>query len=301
MGYWTKTEGLGGRIKATPEDFFVEELYLEKPGKNLIATMEKRNLTTIEAIDIVSKTLEIPASSIGFAGLKDKLAVTRQAISLGKIGPSLAEKITDNPKLLDFRYGGDIYPGDLKGNFFRITIREIKKSEDKIHKIIKAFAKEASKRGIPNYFGEQRFGHLDNNHEIGKEILLKQREEKRFETRRFLINAYQSYLFNVCLERYLKKKKSCKNFQAPLIGFTTKLGDGEFDRIAKKLMEEENISLNDFRNFGITGHVRSVLIKPEIKLERIEKNGPGNWKNVTIIFALGPGEYATVVLKELMK
>lgn len=293
--FWTKSKGLGGRIKSSPEDFAVDEIPIERPGRILIATMEKRGLTTPEAIKKIAFALGIPEASIGFAGLKDKIAVTRQAISLERIGPSLAERANTNEiRLFDFRYGGVLFPGDLKGNAFTITVRGIKHDEEDARKIIRGFSDEVSGRGIPNYFGEQRFGRENNNQVMGKKIV--QGEERMAgDFGRLMVNAYQSHLFNVSLGRLLDGKTTCRNFDAVIPGYETRLGKGGYDKILQKLLDDEGISTNDFRRVNARGEKRRAFIKPVITLKSFSDG------SATITFTLGPGEYATVVLKELMK
>jgi len=293
--FWTKTEGLGGRIKSSPDDFIVDEIPVERPGRILIATMEKRNLTTPEAIKKIAFSIGIPEASIGFAGLKDKIAVTRQAISLERVGPSLAERAnSDEIKLFDFRYGGVLFPGDLRGNEFTITIRDIKHDEKTSKKIVESFAKEAITRGMPNYFGEQRFGREKNNQTIGKDIVLG-KDKMRGGFGRLMVNAYQSYLFNITLERFLDGKTVCRNFNAIVPGYGTRLGNGGYDKVLKETMKEENVKTEDFRGVNARGEKRKAFIRPSVAAKSFS---PGN---ATVAFALGSGEYATVVLRELMK
>ncbi|MBI5355144.1 MAG: tRNA pseudouridine(13) synthase TruD [Candidatus Aenigmarchaeota archaeon] len=295
QSFWTNTKGLGGRIKSSPEDFVVDEIPAERPGKILIATMEKRNLTTPEAIKKIAFSLGIPEASIGFAGLKDKIAVTRQAISLERIGPSLAERVSSEElKLFDFRYGGVLFPGDLRGNEFTITIRDIKHDEKTSKKIVESFAKEAVTRGIPNYFGEQRFGKEKNNQTIGKDIVLG-KDKMRGGFGRLMVNAYQSYLFNTALERFLGGKTECRNFDAIVPGYETRLGNGRYDKVLKEVMKEDGIKAEDFRHANTRGDKRKAFIKPSVAAKSFS---PGS---ATVAFTLGPGEYATIVLRELMK
>lgn len=293
--FWTKTKGLGGKIKQSPEDFVVDEIPIEKPGRILIATMEKRNLTTPEAIKKIAFALGIPEASIGFAGLKDKVAVTRQAISLERIGPSLAERAnSENIRLSDFRYGGVLFPGDLKGNAFTITVRGIKHGKEDAKKIIRDFSDEVSNRGIPNYFGEQRFGMEKNNHMAGKRIVLGE-ERMMGGFGRLMVNAYQSYLFNAALERFLDGKTTCRNFDAALPGYATRLGKGGYEKALAAVMKKEGIGTEDFRRVSAKGEKRKAFIYPEVSAKPFSRGC------VIVSFTLGPGQYATVVLAELMK
>ncbi len=194
----SKTRGIGGKIKRKISDFKVkeilknnEELELKaftdsekieleknwpKPSNNLnqlILTMEKFNLDTINAIKIVSRYCRVSQKRIGYAGLKDKRAITVQKISIWK--PELENVKKFNSRYIDLRdaeWGEErISLGLLKGNSFEITIRDVSLSEKETRRRIEKIFEEI-KTGIGNYFGEQRFGGIrEITHKVGKEFL----------------------------------------------------------------------------------------------------------------------------------
>lgn len=184
------TEGIGGRIKTFPEDFIVEEIgfggkiytagynfidalfdILPKTKKeHLHLTLVKRNYTTERAISQLSHALRISRTRFGFAGTKDKKAVTSQRISIWNVDLQKVKNLKLKDILLkNFSYGdARIKLGDLTGNRFTITIRDTKNSED-INEKLASF----SEHGVPNFFGPQRFGiQRTLNHLIGKQLLL---------------------------------------------------------------------------------------------------------------------------------
>ena len=164
------------RIKQLPEDFIVEEISaikLKKTGAYSYFLMVKQNMTTEEAASFIAKKARLPRKFIGYAGTKDRNAVTTQVISVFKARQSLANiSINEKEKRLKLSFIGtgseQINLGDHIGNRFEIVVRDI--SPD--------FAFKEKLLGVPNYFDEQRFSH--NNKEIGK-LLLKQDFKKAAE------------------------------------------------------------------------------------------------------------------------
>jgi len=165
--------GTGGRIKAEPEDFVVEEIPLYEPGgegQHVYVGLEKRGLSTYQAISAIARRLGIPTREIGYAGLKDARAVTRQTISIDGVEPARVEAL-DLPgiKILWVdRHRNKLKMGHLAGNRFTIRVRDVDK-ETKAK--AEAVLDELERRGIPNYFGEQRFGVRGNTHRLGWTML----------------------------------------------------------------------------------------------------------------------------------
>jgi tRNA pseudouridine13 synthase len=182
----------------SPRDFIVEEIPLydfSNEGEHLVLKVRKKEFTTWEMLDVFAKYLGIRRRDIGYAGLKDKHAMTMQYISLpAKFEAKLEAFTHDKIKILErIRHNNKIRVGHLKGNRFSIRLKKVlgvqKEKLDSGLKWIKA-------NGVPNYFGNQRFGTNGNNWEEGKKLLdgtLKMRDKK---TREFLMGSYQSYLYN---------------------------------------------------------------------------------------------------------
>ncbi|MEA3456314.1 MAG: tRNA pseudouridine(13) synthase TruD [Campylobacterota bacterium] len=193
-------------FNSSPRDFTVEEIPLYEftgEGEHLVLKVRKKELTTWEMLDIISGYIGIKRRDMGYAGLKDKHAMTIQYISLPAKYASEVETFThEKIKVLEAtRHNNKIRVGHLKGNRFHIRLKKIlgvqKNKLDSVLKWIKS-------NGVPNYFGEQRFGTDGNNWEDGKKLIegkLKIRDRK---TREFLIGSYQSYLFNNWLSRRIE-------------------------------------------------------------------------------------------------
>jgi tRNA pseudouridine13 synthase len=161
------------KIKDTPEDFIVEEISEVKPqktGEYTYVQLKKENWTTQRAIQQLSRRLRVSRNRIGFAGNKDKFAITTQVCSVWKIEPEQIEHINIKDIELKVLGKGDerINLGDLKSNKFKIIVKEVSKSE--LENLEKNFPK-IKKQGFINIFGKQRFGSAGNSGRIGAEII----------------------------------------------------------------------------------------------------------------------------------
>ncbi|MHA2357396.1 MAG: tRNA pseudouridine(13) synthase TruD [Candidatus Heimdallarchaeaceae archaeon] len=191
---FTQSMGIGGEIKQKPEDFIVSEILenhqildprkdvFDLPGKTglfLHFVLIKRDIDTSAALDWISKLWNIPRDNINLAGSKDKKALTAQRASIwgakelfesGKIKE--INLPTFSTKSLSFRLR-EIRLGDLWGNAFDITIRDISHSSDVIRETINSVMNEINENGgVLNSYGIQRFGEVRPvTHLVGKELL----------------------------------------------------------------------------------------------------------------------------------
>ncbi|OHB62903.1 MAG: tRNA pseudouridine(13) synthase TruD [Planctomycetes bacterium RBG_13_62_9] len=167
--------GVGGVIKTRPEDFVVEELPLYQPGgagTHVYALMEKRGIGTREALDRVARALNFSRREIGSAGLKDAQAVTRQWISIEHVEAQQLERISvpDVRILQTSRHTNKLKPGHLRGNRFAIRLRKLVLPLPQATEMAQEVLSILSRRGVPNYFGPQRFGNHQDNHLLGKAV-----------------------------------------------------------------------------------------------------------------------------------
>ena len=188
--YITNDEGIGGTIRNHYEDFYVEELpkiIPEGEGPNVWIWIEKTGRTTLDVMLDISRDLHISRKRLGFAGMKDKKAVTKQWICVANMD---SEEQLNQIKELDIyktkflkitRGRKKLRMGQLKGNKFKILIKNIKGLEesDNPEKTINDATLRASKilktlekTGVPNYFGWQRFGKpRTNTHLVGEALI----------------------------------------------------------------------------------------------------------------------------------
>lgn len=161
--------GIGGRIKTRPEDFVVEEIPLYQPsgqGTHTYIWLQKCGMTTHDAARRLAQALGKPTRDIGFAGLKDADAVTRQMVSVEHVDPTrVAGLDISGLRILECeRHPNKLKKGHLRGNRFAIKLREVEPSASALAEAALAVL---ARRGVPNYFGPQRFGNRGDNWRIG--------------------------------------------------------------------------------------------------------------------------------------
>nr|WP_321265494.1 tRNA pseudouridine(13) synthase TruD [uncultured Sulfurimonas sp.] len=202
-------------FKQTPRDFVVEEIPLYEfsgEGEHLILFVRKKGLTTTEMVGIFARYLGIKNRDIGYAGLKDKHAMTKQYISIHKQHEEMLENFThESIKIVSKTYHNNkIRIGHLRGNRFFIKVKKVNPTNAK--KIDEAL-KNIAKFGMPNFFGYQRFGNDGDNHILGEKIAKGEARERNPRVKTLLINAYQSHLFNLWLSRRLEINRLVNNFE----------------------------------------------------------------------------------------
>jgi len=166
--------GIGGRFKQESEDFLVEEIPLYAPcgeGEHLYIMIEKRDMSTYEAMAQLSQRLGVKMRDIGAAGLKDRRGITRQMLSLGKVPKERLKGLQlPNLRVLWAEYHRNkLRRGHLLGNRFRIRVRGV---QPLAREVVPEVLRILERRGVPNYFGIQRFGAHRNNHLAGKALIL---------------------------------------------------------------------------------------------------------------------------------
>jgi len=194
----------------TIERFFVEEVPLFKfsnKGSNLILKIRKSDMSTFKLITVIAKATRLEQRDIGYAGLKDKSATTIQYISIPKQYEKdvLKNLTTEKIEIIKKFYSKfPIKVGQLKGNMFSIVLHnvtlEAKKNIEKV-------AAEMVEKGIPNYYGYQRFGEDARSYLQGKEIAHSGKKLKGAKEK-LLVSAYQSYLYNNWLSERISISKT---------------------------------------------------------------------------------------------
>ncbi len=203
-------------FKQNKEDFVVTEVPLYEfsgEGEHLILKFRKKDLTTWDALQIFAKHFGCRSRDIGYAGLKDKNAMTVQYISIHKSHEDKLESFKhEQIKILEHTYHKNkIKIGHLKGNKFFIRLKRVNViNSRKIEDILKKFVNF----GMPNYFGFQRFGIDANNHEKGEAIINGELKEKNRKLKQMFVNAYQSDLFNKALSKRIEISKLIDTFEA---------------------------------------------------------------------------------------
>jgi len=197
-----------GTIRSIPEDFNVEELGRVLPqgeGSHLWLWVEKRSANTEWVARELAKLAGCALRDVGYAGLKDRHAVTRQwySVPFGEAVPLDLEapENADFRILKQLRHGKKLKRGTLNGNRFDLKIRDLKADGAAVQERLEYVCAH----GVPNYFGPQRFGHGGRNVQQGFELLSKRARLPK-NKRSIYLSAIRSYLFNQVLAERVNLK-----------------------------------------------------------------------------------------------
>ncbi len=194
--------GASATLKGLNEDFGVTELPLQRPsgeGEHLWLEIEKNGANTAFVAQRLAEAAGVKEVDVGYAGLKDRYAVTRQWFSIhlpkGET-PDLTRLEHPEFKVLSqSRHAKKLRRGDLQGNRFRIVLRDVTGDRDAIEANLRAIAS----RGVPNYFGAQRFGHGGGNVEQGRAMLAREIRVRDPRKKGLYLSAVRSFVFNEVL------------------------------------------------------------------------------------------------------
>ncbi len=201
-------------FRQTPETFIVEEVPLypfSGEGEHLVLKVRKKDLTTWQMLQAISEQVGVKVKDIGYAGLKDKNALTYQYISINiKHERGLSKFSHPKIKIVEIaRHKNKIRLGHLKGNRFFVRLKKVLPVDaKKIENVLKIIDKE----GMPNFFGYQRFGIDGENYKKGEAIVRGKLKVRNRKLKRLYINAYQSHLFNLWLSKRIERSKLLNSF-----------------------------------------------------------------------------------------
>ena len=322
---------LSASTRTTPEDFRVEEIdgfEATGSGEHLLLTVEKRGMNTAYAADRIARWAGIPAMGVSYAGMKDRHAVTSQRFSVHlpkRIAPDLATLESAELRVTRSEWHSRKLPrGALSGNRFQLVLRDVVGDVDAIEQRLRAIARE----GVPNYFGEQRFGRFGNN--VAQALAMFRGSRVRREQRAMLLSAARSELFN----RVLSTRVSDGSWNRALDGEVLML-DGSrsvfgpepwtdalatrlaaFDihptgplwgrgtlRSAEAALALEHTVLSDPESLAIREGLEAAGLDQERRSTRLRPATLAwSWPEPGILrleFPLPPGTYATTLLAEL--
>jgi len=191
------------RVRERPEDFTVEEVPAYEPsgeGGHTFVWVEKRGLGTEEVARFLAREAGVPPRDVGYAGRKDRWAVTRQWLSVPGLEPAAALRLRrEGLEVLEARrHPHKLRTGHLRGNRFELVVRGV---TDELAARARAGLQRAAESGFPNRFGAQRFGRDGRNAEAGRALLTGERRARDRREARFLVSALQASVFNEALRR----------------------------------------------------------------------------------------------------
>lgn len=322
---------LAAKIRSVPEDFLVEEQPVFEPhgeGEHLLLGIEKRGLTTAEAARRLAAWAGVPEMAIGYAGMKDRHAVTRQRFSVHlpkRVSPDVASLRSDDFKVLEAAWHNRKLPrGALAGNRFELVLRDVQGGREAID----ARLSQLAARGLPNWFGGQRFGRDGGN--VASALAMFAGRRVRREQRSILLSAARSELFN----RVLRARVADASWDAGLEGEVWMLagsrsvfgpepwntglaqrlatfdihpsaplwGAGE-PRSEGRCAEVETSALAGEEATALRAGLEQAGLKQERRATRLVPQALSwQWKSDEVLllaFSLPPGSYATALLHEL--
>jgi tRNA pseudouridine13 synthase len=319
------------RIRASPDDFVVEELPLYPAtgeGGHTFLFVEKKLRTTEEVARGIARQVGVSPGEIGYAGRKDRVAITRQWFSAPDVEPERARALElDGATVLEaHRHGHKLRTGHLLGNRFEIRVRGV---DAALEARAQARLSEIDRIGMPNRFGGQRFGRDADNSTHARRILSggQARMDKR--KARFMLSALQAEVFNAVLagrelgleivelgdvarveesgglfvvEDLEQEAPRAARFEisatGPIFGTKMKAPTGAVEARETAVMQALDIPIGEAlkapRGIRMRGARRTLRVRPSgLRLERSEDD-------LVLYFDMPAGSYATVLLAELL-
>lgn len=322
--------GIGGTIKVEPDRFVVREIPAYEPsgeGEHIFVSLTRAGWNTHDLQRRLAQLFDLHPNDVGYAGRKDKQALVTQTFSLPLrlLDPAeVAERIAGELAMTVHwarRNRNKLKPGHLRGNHFGIVIEGVAAGALEQAALI---ARALQARGVPNYYGAQRFGTDGDNAARGRAALLGQGPRQQW-LRRFMLSAYQSGLFNRYLAARIERgwfdrllagdlaKKTdtgglfvvedvaaeqprygsgAITFTGPIYGARMKWAEGEPGALEREILAADEIAVEHLKAARLEGSRRSGRI--ELADLVVEEHPLG----LRLSFSLPAGAYATMVIRE---
>lgn len=207
------------KIRCSPEDFVVEELLELKPepaGEHLWLRVQKRGENTEYVARLLARAAEVDQRAVGYAGRKDRHALTTQWFSVqlpGRPDPDFRALPPSVVILEAQRRNRKLQTGALQGNRFRLVLRDFEGDRDALERRLL----DSRGGGVPNYFGEQRFGRDASNLERALALFRGELRVRDRSERGLLLSAARSALFNAILARRVAQGSWCSALAGDLM------------------------------------------------------------------------------------
>ncbi len=327
-------EAIGGHIGPAPEDFVVDEVPLyaaSGQGDHWYVRLRKREATTMELRGAVAEAAGVAAGDVGYAGMKDKHAVTTQWLSVPTVRarPPESWQLPESFSLLEVsRHNNKLRVGHLEGNRFKIRLVAL---DARAPALIEPFFARLAAAGLSNYFGAQRFGSGQQNLDSALFALRRGRLGPRAGTRgKFMASVIQSEVFNrYAMERLALGRdrvlvgdvlrfsdgramftaEDAEREQArldrgelrltgPMVGPKMKTSGGEPRRLEQAALDSLGLDEPALRALGrwAPGTRRDLLLWPGELAHEAAPDG-----SLTVQFSLPAGAYASLVIQTLTR
>lgn len=314
---WPKAypaSGASATLKLLNEDFIVTELPLQPPsgaGEHLWLEIEKNGANTAFVAQRLAEAAGVQEWDVGYAGLKDRYAITRQWFSIYlPIGKGKGEtpdlSLLQHPEfkvLSQTRHVKKLRPGDLQGNAFRIVLRDVSGGRDAIEANLQAVAAH----GVPNYFGAQRFGFEGGNVEQGRAMLAREIRVRNPKKKGLYLSAVRSFVFNEVLALRIQQGLWGRTLPGdvmdeagrptgPLWGRGRVSSTDEAQALENGVAERHASLCEGMEHAGLDQERRALVASPvDMSWEWPQAD------QLVLAFSLPAGNYATSVLNEILR
>lgn len=324
--------GCGGTFRPGSDDFEVEEIPLYEAsgeGEHLYLTIEKVGLGTRDVVRRAVRVFGVDEAEVGYAGLKDKHARTVQTISVRGVSERDARRLEGDGVVVRAvrRHRNKLRVGHLRGNRFRVRIRGVEPGGgERARAVLEALARA----GLPNFFGEQRFGRGQSNAEAGREVLRRgpRAAGSKWKAKLF-VSALQAELFNAYLEGRMARGAfgevragdllvkvasgglfECQeprvdqarhdrfevSITGPMFGHSMRTPGGEPGAWEAEVLARAGLAPADFERAGRIAEGTRRPLRASVAGTGVERVGDDVW----LSFELPPGAYATVLVAEVL-
>lgn len=305
--------GASATLKRLNEDFIVTELPLQLPsgeGEHIWLDIEKNGANTAFVAQQLAEAAGVQDRDVGFAGLKDRYAITRQWFSIylpkGET-PDLTQLQHPEFKVLSqSRHAKKLRRGDLQGNRFRIVLRGVTGEPDAIQ-TIGANLEAVASQGVPNYFGAQRFGFEGGNVEQGRAMLARDIRVRNPKKKGLYLSAVRSFVFNEVLALRIQQGlwgqalsgdvlDEAGRPTGPLWGRGRVITTDQAQALENGVAERHATLCDGMEHAGLDQERRALVASPaELSWEWPQAN------QLVLTFSLPAGSYATSVLAEILR
>jgi tRNA pseudouridine13 synthase len=302
--------GASATLKLLNEDFIVTELPLQLPtgeGEHIWLDVEKNGANTAFVAQQLAEAAGVEERDVGYAGLKDRYAITRQWFSIylpkGET-PDLTQLRHPEFKVLgQSRHVKKLRRGDLQGNRFRIVLRDVAGDRDAIEANLEVVASH----GVPNYFGAQRFGFEGGNVEQGRAMLAREIRVRNPKKKGIYLSAVRSFVFNEVLALRIWQGLWGKTLPGDVMdeagrptgslwGRGRVITTDQAQALENGVAERHATLCNGMEHAGLDQERRALVASPvEMSWEWPQTD------QLVLTFSLPAGNYATSVLNEILR